>query len=226
MTETPNPLGTPENPPFTTSGATAPAPDGPAPYNYPPGPYEGGPGQYPGAPVQYPGVPGQYPGVPGQYPGAPGQYPGGPGQYPGGMYPPSPLPYGEYPGTFAAPRNGLGVAALVTGIVALLAAFTVFGGVGLGVVAVILGFLGRVRVKKGQANNGGVATAGIVIGAVAVVASIALFSFGLWMFHKVGGNSYLDCIRDAGQDQAQVQQCSEDFRESVENRFGTTAPSR
>lgn len=192
MTETPDPLGTPENPPYAPPAPPAgPPAGGPSPYAYPPG--------------------------------APGPYPSGP--YPG-MYPPPPMPYGEYPAAFAPPRNGLGVTALVVAIVALLASFTVFGGIGLGVIAVILGILGRGRVKKGEANNGGVATAGIVIGAVAVALSIALFSFGIWMFHKVGGNSYLDCIRDAGQDQAKVQQCSDDFRQSVEDRFGTTAPTR
>ena len=78
------------------------------------------------------------------------------GAYPGG-YPPPPPHYGGYPPP--APKNGLGTASLVVAIISL---FTVFGGIVLGVVAVILGFLGRGRVKRGEATNGGIAMAGII----------------------------------------------------------------
>ena len=48
----------------------------------------------------------------------------------------------------------------------LLSVATVFAPIVLGVVAVVFGFLGRGRVKRGTANNGGVAIAGIVLGAL------------------------------------------------------------
>src|SRR4051794_20200822 len=82
--------------------------------------------------------------------GYPNPYPAGP--YPG--YPPAPpQPYAGYAPPPAAPRNGLGIAALIIAIVALLASFSVAGGIVLGIVAVIIGFAGRSRAKRGEANN-------------------------------------------------------------------------
>ena len=54
-----------------------------------------------------------------------------PGPYPG-SYPPPPMPYGGYPPPVL--RNGLGVAALVVGIIALVGSFSVAGGIILGAV--------------------------------------------------------------------------------------------
>nr|MCH9732457.1 DUF4190 domain-containing protein [Actinomycetes bacterium] len=99
-----------------------------------------------------------------------------------GSYPPPPPQYGGYPGGYpppaaAAPKNGMGVASLVVAIIAL---FSVVGGVVLGVVAVILGFLGRGRVKRGEADNGGVAIAGIVLGLLSIVVSIVVIAIAVW----------------------------------------------
>ena len=59
---------------------------------------------------------------------------------------------GAYPGAYGGgpvvARNGLGTAALVLGILALVTCWTVIGGVVLGVLAVIFGFIGRGRVKR------------------------------------------------------------------------------
>ena len=161
-------------------------------------------------------------------PGPAGQYTGPPqGPYPG-AYPPPPSPYGTYPGAPVARRNGIGLASLVTALVALVATFTIFGGIALGLVAVVLGVIGRMRVKRGEADNGGVAVAGIIVGVVAILVSVAFAIFGVWMFKTVGGGDYVDCVQQAGQDQAKVDQCTEDFRQSMENRFSnqTKAPSR
>ena len=138
------------------------------------------------------------------------------------------MPYGTYPGAPAAPRNGLGIAALVTAIVAVISSFTIFGGIALGVVAVILGVIAKGRVKRGEADNGGVALAGILLGVAAIVVSVAFMVFGVWVFKTVGGGDYVDCVQQAGEDQAKVEQCTEDFRQSVENRFSnqSTAPGR
>lgn len=149
-------------------------------------------------------------------------YPYPPGPYPGN-YPPAPS-YGEYPGPASAPRNGLGIAALVVGIVALVGAFSVVGGILLGIVAVILGFAGRARVKRGEATNSGTALAGIIVGVVAIVAGLAFIAFWVGLFNEVGASDYLDCLQQAGQDRAKVQECSDRFRQSVEDRF-TVAPT-
>ena len=65
----------------------------------------------------------------------------------------------------SGPQNGLGVASLVLGILAMLLGLFVFGGL-LGAVAIGLGIAGRGRVKQGLADNRGVATAGIITGLI------------------------------------------------------------
>lgn len=144
-----------------------------------------------------------------------------PGTYPGG-YPPQ--PYGGYPPPVpAAPKNGLGTASLVVAIISL---FTLFGGVVLGIVAVVLGFLGRGRVKRGEATNGGVAMAGIILGFLSIIVSIAAFVivgvFGVALFKEVGGTDYIDCVNNAGSDQAAVEQCAQEFTQRVEDEFSIT----
>ncbi|MGB3229582.1 MAG: DUF4190 domain-containing protein [Mycobacterium sp.] len=143
------------------------------------------------------------------------------GAYPGG-YPPPP-PYGSYggypPPAPSAPKNGLGVASLVVAIVSL---FTVFGGIVLGVVAIILGFLGRGRVKRGEATNGGIAIAGIVLGALSILVSIAAIVFAVWGFNEVGGGDYIDCVSRAGSDQQAIEDCANEFTQRVEDQFSVT----
>ena len=219
MTENPVPPGSPDFPsteqwPGTAGGPLPPDGGTPSPYGYPPGPYAPG-GANPGGP--YPG--GAYPG--GASPG--GAYPGGP--YPGGPYPggyPPPAPYGDYysPGP---PKNGMGVAALVVAIIALISSVSVVGGILLGIVAVILGFIGRGRVKSGEANNGGVATAGIILGVISIIAGLAFIAIWVGLFKDVGAGGYFDCLQRAGQDRAAVQQCSDEFRQSMTNRLGPTS---
>lgn len=204
MTENPVPSG---NPDFPATGPGLPDGGQPPPYPYPPAPYQGGP--YQGSP--YPG---------GSYPGGP--YQGGPYQ---GGYPPPPMQYGDYyPAGPTAPKNGLGTAALVIAIVALISSVSVVGGVLLGIGAVILGFIARGRVKSGEANNGGVALAGIILGIISIIAGLAFIAIWVGLFREVGGGGYIECLQRAGQDSAAVQQCSDEFRQSMTNRF-TDAPT-
>ena len=197
MTENPVPPGNPDFPP----SAPLPAAGGPPyPYPYAPGPY--GPGPY--GPDSY----------------GPGPYPAGP--YPG-AYPPA--PYGDYyQGPPPAPKNGLGVAALVVAIIALIGSFSVVGGILLGIVAVILGFIARGRAKSGEATNGGVALAGIILGVVSIIAGLAFIAIWVSLFKEVGATDYFDCLEQAGQDRSAVQQCSDEFRQSVSERL-SSAPT-
>jgi hypothetical protein len=143
------------------------------------------------------------------------------GQYPG--YPPAPpQPYAGYAPPPTGPRNGLGVTALVVAIVALLSSFSVVGGIILGIVAVIIGFAGRSRVKRGEANNGGVALAGVILGFLAIIVGLAFIAVWVGVFKEVGATDYIDCLQKAGQDQQQVQQCADEFKQSVENKFSVT----
>ncbi|MET7526834.1 DUF4190 domain-containing protein [Streptomyces sp900116325] len=143
-------------------------------------------------------APGTGPGA-GQVPGdvpPPPIAPNGPGQAappPAGQYgyPAAPQPqYGGYPGYPGyggqpawggpGPANGLGIASMVLGIIAVVG-FCMWGlGVVLGVLALIFGLIGRGRVKRGEATNGGMALAGIILGSIGIVISGAFLGFLIW----------------------------------------------
>ncbi|OII65214.1 hypothetical protein BJP40_17720 [Streptomyces sp. CC53] len=83
----------------------------------------------------------------------------------------------------AAARNGLGVAALVLGIIGALSGLVplLFWLAGtLGLLALVFGLVGRGRAKKGQATNKGMATTGAVLGLV----SLLLACFGVYFTFK------------------------------------------
>jgi len=108
---------------------------------------------------------------------------------------------------------------LVTAIIALL---SVVGGIVLGVVAVILGFLGWGKAKRGEANNGGIAVAGIVLGFLSIIEAIVVIGLFIWGFGEVGGTDYIDCLSRAGSDEQAVQRCAEQFTEHMEDQFSMT----
>jgi hypothetical protein len=149
----------------------------------------------------------------------PDPYPYQPGSYPGG-YPPS--PYGGYPPQPAAPKNGLGIASLVLAVIGLVSVATVFIPIGLGVIAVIIGGIGHGRAKRGIANNGGVAIAGIVLGALAIVVGLAFIAIWTTVWKDVGGGDYIDCMQRAGSDRSGQQQCGDQFRRNVQDRLSVT----
>jgi len=150
----------------------------------------------------------------------PHQYQYQPSPYPAG-YPP-PQPYYGYPPAPMAPKNGLGIASLVLAVVALVSVATVFAPIVLGAVAVVLGFLGRGRVKRGAANNGGIAIAGIVLGALAIIVGLAFIAIWTAVWKDVGGGDYIDCMQKAGSDRVLQQQCADQFRQSIEGRLSVT----
>jgi hypothetical protein len=92
--------------------------------------------------------------------------------------------------TTARQDNGYGVAAMVLGIVAVVAGaggLFIFGlplAIAGGILATVFGFLGRRRVQRGEANNGAQALVGLILGPVAIVlaslwimgGAIAIFS--------------------------------------------------
>ncbi|MDT5068550.1 MAG: hypothetical protein QOK02_4705 [Mycobacterium sp.] len=143
--------------------------------------------------------------------------------YPGGYPPPPQQPYyGGYQPPPTGPKNGLGIAALVAAVIGLVFCWSVFGGVVLGVVAVILGIVGYGRAKRGQATNAGVAIAGIVLGALAVIVSLAFIPIWMGVFSEVGGTDYVDCVSRAGSDPKAVEACANQLRDRMENQFSVT----
>lgn len=129
--------------------------------------------------------------------------------------PPPPGQGGGYGGAPAKPSNGLGTAALVLGILGLVSSIFLVGGF-LGFIAVILGFIARGKVKRGEATNGGSAMAGIITGILAVlISAVIIFAVGS-LFNNAGFGNYAECVEAAGEDQAKLQKCADDFA----NRLG------
>jgi hypothetical protein len=163
-------------------------------------------------------------------PGAPGTSPygeGAPGTSPYAAAPPYGAPPGQ-PAPYAAapydgqagtgPRNGLGTAALVLGIVAIPGILTVVLGVLLGLLALIFGIIGRKRAARREATNGGAALAGAILGGVALAISIILVAVGATFFakHKTDIEKLRDCINNA-QTQSQQQACQRQFQNDITN---------
>jgi hypothetical protein len=124
--------------------------------------------------------------------------------------------YGEQPPYGAGTsRNGIGTAALVVGILAVLASITVVGGILFGVVAIILGAIGRGRAKRREATNGGSATAGLVLGIVGLVLSAALVAVGVSFLNSDTGKKLQNCLDSAGSDQAAQTACQQQFEDEL-----------
>lgn len=145
-------------------------------------------------------------------------------QYPGqGPYPPPPpQPYAGYGPPPIGPRNGLGITALTLAVVGLLFSWTIAGGIILGLVALIIGFAARGRVKRGEATNGGLALSGIVLGALAIVLGLVFIPVWIGFFSQLGVGDYVDCMQKAGNDRAAQLQCENNMRDKIETDYGVT----
>ena len=114
------------------------------------------------------GFPPPPPGAPPPGYGPPPQ--GGPPAY---GSPPSYYPQPQY-GIVAPPSNGIGTAAGVLGIIAIILSFVPyidFAGVLLGILAIIFGAVGMGRAKRMGGHGRGMAVTGLVLGII----SVALF---------------------------------------------------
>lgn len=105
-------------------------------------------------------------------------------------------------GEGGAYRNGMGTAALVVGVVALvLAVLLIFFPIAfvLGILAVIFGAVGMRRATRGEANNRGHAIAGLTCGALAIVLSIYLgIRLGTFVADNAGNfRQFWSCITSA-----------------------------
>lgn len=180
---TPDDPATPE-PPYgqpSGSGGAEPGYGQPPPAFGPPAGYGTAPGF--GPPAGY-GAPPGYPGPEGN--GAPAGY-GAPAS--GGT---------PYASGFANPaRNGLGVAALIVGILSIPLGLTVIVGSVMGIVAIVLGITGRSRVKRGEANNPGVALWGIITGIIGIVVSVAVIVLALVVMNTDSFKNLQDCLDKA-----------------------------
>lgn len=119
------------------------------------------------------------------------------------------------PGRPVVGGSGMATAALVLGILALLTSWTVFGGVILGLLAVILGFLAVRKASRGLATGRGRAIAGIVLGLLSIAIAVALIAIGVSILNSEEAQNLQDCLRDAGSNQSEITQCEDEFRDQV-----------
>jgi hypothetical protein len=145
--------------------------------------------------------------------GAPPPY-GQPGPPPPPYGTPSQPPYGAPAwGTpdGGRPSNGLGVAALVLGIVSI---FPLFMFVIPAILAIVFGAIGRSRAKRGQATNGGVALAGLLTGIAGLLIGIAFWTAGILAFTSPAGQRFQDC-QDRATSTAAQDACTQTFLDEL-----------
>lgn len=108
--------------------------------------------------------------------------------------PPNPgQPMNPPPGTTPPPNptvqrsNGLAISSLIIGIISLPFGFTVFVGIILGILAIILGALGNKKAKD-EPNVGGkgMAIAGLVMGIISIVIAILVVTLFATLFASLG----------------------------------------
>lgn len=145
---------------------------------------------YPAPPSGYETTGYQAPGY--QPPAAPGHQPGYPTAYPAAGYPAAPYPAAgplTY-GMAAAPRNGMGTAALVLGIIGVVLCWIPFTGWALNILAVIFGGVGIARAKSGQATNKSSALAGLILGVIGLAVWIVIIVVALATWNTAFGYYY------------------------------------
>ena len=100
---------------------------------------------------------------------------------PPGAMPPGHMPY-QSPPPGAGQSQGLAIASLICGILAIFTFCLWILSVPLGLAAIIMGIIARTNASKGQGGGKGLATAGMICGIVgiliSVLAIVGLLSFG------------------------------------------------
>lgn len=112
-------------------------------------------------------------------------------------------------------NNGLAIGALVCGILGFLGSFIVFGA-GLGIIAIILGFIARGKANRGEATGGGMALAGIILGFLSLLIAIAFVALGAALFSAAEGTftDFVDCV-DQAETQAELDACGVEFGQGL-----------
>ena len=117
-------------------------------------------------------------------------------------------------------RNGIGVAALVIGVVSLVLALLIiyFPLAGLlGLIAIILGIVGMSRASRGEADNRGQAIAGLVTGLLGLLLAV-FFTIGIGGFfasHQNDFRQFGTCLTSADTDQQRTQ-CGRELNQQLD----------
>lgn len=129
---------------------------------------------------------------------------------------------GAYAGEPADRRKGgagLGIAALLLGLLALAVSWVpVLGvaGIVLGLIAIIVGLVARGRAKRINGSGRGSGVAGAMLGLLAVIIG-GLITFGI--VSLVQNTDAGQCLQDAGTDQAKIEQCLQEYGDEARDRL-------
>ncbi|MDQ0401686.1 DUF4190 domain-containing protein [Streptomyces sp. DSM 40167] len=112
--------------------------------------------------------------------------------------------------------NGMAVAALVLGILAVLLFWTVIGGALLGLLALIFGIIGARRARGGRAPRRGMSIVGAVLGVLGLIASVVIIAIGASILNSDEFKDFDDCVQHADS-QSERDACADDFEQDVNN---------
>jgi hypothetical protein len=110
----------------------------------------------------------------------------------------------------------MAIAALVLGVVACIFFWTVFGGIILGLLGLVLGIIAARRARGGRAPHRGMAVAGAVLGALALIVSSAIVAIGVSFLNSDTFKDYNDCMKHADS-RSDRDHCAKDFEHDVRN---------
>jgi lysylphosphatidylglycerol synthetase-like protein (DUF2156 family) len=133
--------------------------------------------------------------------------------------PPAEQPYAPPPGPGGSDSRpkGMAITALVLGVLALVLCWTIIGGLLLGLVALVLGIIAAGRAKRGAAGGRGMAITGAVLGVIGAVLAGVLVAIGASFLNSESVQDLEQCLEQAGEDQAAIDQCRVDFEEDFQN---------
>ncbi|MET9375978.1 DUF4190 domain-containing protein [Streptomyces sp. NPDC002992] len=106
--------------------------------------------------------------------------------------------------------SGLAIASLVLGIAAILLFWTVFGGIVLGLLALVFGIIGARRARAGGAGHGKMSVIGAILGALGMIASAVILAIGASILNSDEFKNLDDCVEHA-KTQSEREACAKDF---------------
>ena len=102
----------------------------------------------------------------------------------------------------------------------MLGLFTFFigGGYLFGLVGLVLGFVGLAKARKSGSGKG-LAVAGLITSALALIGSIVATIFFVSVFGGSGFGTLIECT-NAADDQAEIDECNREFEDRLDENFG------
>lgn len=130
----------------------------------------------------------------------------------GGNYGTTPISSGYEPVPGRQQTNGVALAAMILGILALLGLVFILPGFILGLIALILGIMGvrRANAIAGPGARRGMAITGIVTGAISLILSALMLIFGFSVAKQLVDDGVFEACEQYQDDDEQLQACFED----------------